>query len=135
MEENPEYAFLFSCFFHLFNSFTFRIGIFPYLAITLNLFFLDAKDIRRVFFKHRSPVYENKSPLQNDPFTRRLITYSLGIYFFFQVIIPMWSWLFPGNVFWNEEGYRMSWKMMLRTKSGTVYFKVRDPVSGVDTGK
>ena len=32
------YAFLLSCLFHVFNSFTFRIGIFPYLSIALNLF-------------------------------------------------------------------------------------------------
>ncbi len=125
------YAFLFSCLFHLFNSFTFRIGIFPYLAISLNLFFLDPNDIRMLFFKHRSPLYENKSSLQNDPFKRRIITYCLGIYLFFQVVLPLRSWLFPGNVFWTEEGYRMSWKMMLRAKSGTVFFKVRDPVSGI----
>ncbi len=113
------YAFLFSCLFHLFNSFTFRIGIFPYLAIALNLFFI-----------HQPPTNENKSSLQVDSFKRRLISYGFGIYLLFQAIIPMRSWLFPGNVFWNEEGYRMSWKMMLRTKGGTVYFKVVDPVSG-----
>ena len=41
----------------------------------------------------------------------------------------MRSWFYPGNVFWTEEGYRMSWKMMMRTKSGALYFKVKDPVS------
>ena len=44
------YAFLLSCLFHVFNSFTFSIGIFPYLSIALNLFFFEPEEIRRIFF-------------------------------------------------------------------------------------
>jgi vitamin K-dependent gamma-carboxylase len=55
-----------------------------------------------------------------------MIIYGFGIYFLFQLIIPMRSWFFPGDVYWTNEGYRMSWKMMMRDKTGTVYFKVTD---------
>ncbi len=122
------YAFLVSCIFHLFNSFTFRIGIFPYLSIALNLFFFHTKQIRRFFFKRRIPA-SNWSFSQREHSGHTLVLYVLGIYFFFQLMLPMRSLLFPGNVFWTEEGYRLSWKMMMRTKSGSVYFKVVDPVS------
>jgi vitamin K-dependent gamma-carboxylase len=38
-KKTRNYAFVFSCFFHLFNSYVFSIGIFPYLCLVLNLFF------------------------------------------------------------------------------------------------
>ncbi|MDQ3292805.1 MAG: HTTM domain-containing protein, partial [Bacteroidota bacterium] len=34
------------------------------------------------------------------------------------------------DVHWTEEGHRMAWQMMLRAKSGTIYFEVRNPVTG-----
>ena len=37
-----KYAFIGSIFFHLFNSFIFQIGIFPYLALAFSLFFFSA---------------------------------------------------------------------------------------------
>jgi vitamin K-dependent gamma-carboxylase len=123
------YAFLLSCLFHIFNSFTFRIGIFPYLSIALNLFFLEPEKVRCVFKNKRSYVYSDINSFHKS-INRQLVIFGLGIYLFIQVILPMRSWFFPGNVFWTEEGYRMSWKMMLRSKSGVVHFKIIDPGSG-----
>jgi hypothetical protein len=42
------------------------------------------------------------------------------------LLLPLRYLAFPGNVLWTEEGYKMSWKMMLRTKTGTVHFKIQD---------
>ena len=122
-------AFFLACLFHLFNSYTFSIGIFPYLSIALNLFFLNPPMVQRFFFRRQKPVIEDNTALQKDSMKRKILMACFGIYLFFQLLIPMRSWLFPGNVFWTEEGYRMSWKMMMRTKSGKIYFKVTDPAS------
>lgn len=128
-------AFFLACIFHLFNSFTFKIGIFPYLSIALFIFFFEPDNIRSLFFKNKASFKGSES----IPLIRKPVIYLLSVYFMLQVIVPMRSWLYPGNVFWTEEGYRMSWKMMLRTKSGSIHFKVIDPVSGktwiVDPGK
>jgi len=124
------YAFLLSCLFHVFNSFTFRIGIFPYLSIALNLFFLDPGKVRRFFFKHKIPPVHNENNHLHKSLYGKIVIYGLGIYLLIQVILPLRAWFFPGNVFWTEEGYRMSWKMMLRSKSGKVHFKIIDPDSG-----
>jgi vitamin K-dependent gamma-carboxylase len=122
-----KYAFLFSCLFHLFNSYVFNIGIFPYLCIALNLFFFDPKDIKRFFFKNRPAFINfNNDTVVDDPLRQKMIGSVFLIFVLFQLIIPMRSWLFPGDVYWTNEGYRMSWKMMMRTKNGTVYFKVID---------
>ncbi|MFT3681222.1 MAG: HTTM domain-containing protein [Ferruginibacter sp.] len=119
------FAFFVSCFFHLFNSFTFKIGVFPYLSIALNLFFLNLGSVNILMNNNRQANLLPPLPALK----KQLIALTLGIYFLFQLILPVRSWFFPGNVFWNEEGYRMSWKMMMRSKSGTVYFKVVDTVS------
>ncbi len=124
------YAFLFSCLFHLFNSFTFNIGIFPYLSIALNLFFLDPEIIRSFFLKKKPPFIQSDTDYVSTSIKRKYIIYALTVYLAVQIILPIRPLFFPGNVFWTEEGYRMSWKMMLRSKNGKIYFKVIDPVSG-----
>src|SRR5690606_31924411 len=44
-----KWAFFVSLFFHLFNSFVFQVGIFPYLSIAFALFFFEPKTIRNIF--------------------------------------------------------------------------------------
>ncbi len=127
-KKTRNYAFIFSILFHLFNSFTFRIGLFPYLSIALNLFFLDSGLVNRLFFGLHQSVQQVKNEIVSSQ-AKKKVLYLLGIYLFFQAIIPTRSWFFPGNVFWSEEGYRMSWKMMMRTKSGKIHFKITDPTT------
>jgi hypothetical protein len=50
----------------------------------------------------------------------------LQIYVFLQLVIPLRSLLYPGHLFWNEEGYRFSWRVMLMEKAGSAYFSVKD---------
>jgi len=38
--------------------------------------------------------------------------------------------LYPGKLFWTEEGFRFSWRVMLMEKAGTAQFKITDGVSG-----
>jgi hypothetical protein len=35
--------------------------------------------------------------------------------------------LYPGKLFWNEEGYRFSWRVMLMEKAGYASFRIKDP--------
>lgn len=113
-----------SVFFHLFNSYTFRIGVFPYLALCLLVFFFPGERVGAVFLR-RTPAVE-PAPAPGSP--RVLVP--LALYFLVQVLLPLQHWWFPGNVNWTEEGQRMSWRMMLRTKDGSIHFIVKDPESG-----
>ena len=123
-------AFTLFCFFHLFNSYSFRIGIFPYLSIAMAVFFFDGETIRKIFFPKKIPVQVSKTIMLKINSVKKIFAYVLAIYFLFQITLPLRSLFYPGNVFFTEEGYRMSWKMMLRKKTGTITFKVHDPVSG-----
>ena len=122
-------AFLLSCLFHLFNSYTFKLGIFPYLSLAFLVFFFEAATIEKIFFKRKPVIHKQVERFEFSLLKRKLIITCLGIYALFQLLLPLHPWIFSGNVFWTEEGYRLSWKMMLRTKSGRIHFKVFDPES------
>jgi hypothetical protein len=44
-----------------------------------------------------------------------------------QLLLPFRFVLYPGNLFWTEQGYRFSWRVMLMDKAGTAFFYVIDP--------
>lgn len=116
-------AFFASIFFHLFNSFIFQIGIFPYLSLAFALFFFPTKTIHRIFLK-RKPFYNKEEvivPNYHKPFVAVFI-----IYFIVQIGLPLRHWFIRDDVLWTEEGHRLSWRMMLRAKSGRTTFKVID---------
>jgi hypothetical protein len=124
-------AFGFAVFFHLFNSFTFRVGVFPYLGIGLCMFFFPPEQIGRLFLRRRdnAPLSEAKPP--PTPYPRSAIWQTVfAVYFTIQLLLPLRHFLYPGNVDWTEDGYRMSWRMMLRAKQGYASFRVEDPETG-----
>ena len=118
-----KYAFYASIFFHLFNSFVFQIGIFPYLSLAFCLFFFDAKTVRNVFLKKKQSFTEHKIDIPNY---KTLLKIGFGVYFSIQIALPLRHYFIEDQVIWTEEGHRLSWRMMLRAKSGSIHFKVVD---------
>lgn len=51
-------------------------------------------------------------------------------FFAFQLLFPWRYLLHDGNIFWNEEGYRFSWRVMLMEKAGTATFFIEDGKTG-----
>jgi len=118
-----KFAFFASLFFHLFNAIVFQVGIFPFLSLAFALFFFEPELIRNIFFKKKEFYDQGEviQPKYNKPFLA-LFT----IYFIIQIALPLRHHIISDNVLWTEEGHRMSWRMMLRSKSGNVSFKVID---------
>lgn len=50
----------------------------------------------------------------------------LFIFFSIQLLLPWRYILYPGNIFWTEEGYRFAWRVMLMEKAGYTNFIVKD---------
>lgn len=123
-------AFILSIFFHLFNSIVFQIGIFPYLALGLFIFFFPTETIHRLFLK-RKPYY-NQAEIE-PPKHRNLLVSFFGIWFLVQLALPVRHWFIKGDVLWTEEGHRLSWRMMLRNRSGISTFTVVDKKTGEKT--
>ena len=122
-----KWAFAASVFFHLFNSIVFQIGIFPYLSLAFTVFFYEPETIRRIFFK-KKPVPESRG--FSRPAYAPVLLGVLGVYFFIQLVLPIRHHFIKGDVLWTEEGHRMSWRMMLRSRSGNLRFRVVDRESG-----
>ncbi|MDC6361738.1 MULTISPECIES: HTTM domain-containing protein [Flavobacteriaceae] len=128
-------AFVLAIFFHLFNSIVFQIGIFPYLSLAFTVFFFEPQTIRNLFLKTKKVVVEQTQIL---PKNRKWILGILGGYFLVQLILPLRHHAFQDDVLWTEEGHRLSWRMMLRSRSGTIRFRVvnkkTDKVTFIDLG-
>ncbi|MCM4161136.1 HTTM domain-containing protein [Antarcticibacterium flavum] len=115
-------AFLAAIFFHLFNSFIFHIGIFPYLALALAVFFFPSRRINQIFLRGRKPYYEAGEVVV--PSYRKPLLVFFSVWFIVQIALPLRHHFFQDNVLWTEEGHRLSWRMMLRSKGGDSTFKV-----------
>lgn len=115
-------AFCISIFFHLFNSIVFQIGIFPYMSMAFAFFFFSSEMLQRRFLpkKKHYDLGEIKVPKY-----RNVLIAVASIYFAFMILLPLRHWTFTDDVLWTEEGHRLSWRMMLRTRSAilTVYTK------------
>jgi hypothetical protein len=44
--------------------------------------------------------------------------------------MPLRHWLYPGDVYWTEQGFRFSWNVMLMEKNGSADFHVTEPSTG-----
>jgi hypothetical protein len=51
----------------------------------------------------------------------------ITLFIVIQLLIPFRYVFYPGNLFWYEEGYRFSWRVMLMEKKGYATFYVEDP--------
>ena len=122
-----KYAFFAAVFFHLFNSIVFQVGVFPYMSLALMVFFFKPETIRNIFLKKKKLYNENGAIV---PKKNSYVTFLLLIYFSVQLLLPLHHWAIKDNVLWTEEGHRMSWRMMLRVKSGIITYKVVDKANG-----
>lgn len=120
-------AFFASILFHLFNSIVFQIGIFPYLSLAFTVFFFEPETIRKLFFK-KKPVFSTSET--TVPMYKNMLLSVLGFYFIIQLLLPIRHHFIADEVLWTEEGHRMSWRMMLRSRNGRGQFKIVNHVTG-----
>ncbi len=140
------WAFMVAGVFHLLTWMLFpQIGVFPWLMMGGALIFFPAdwprSLYRRVFDAlagtgGRAPLPDAvPAPDRSSaPTGRRLLPWAIGasvaIYFLVQLAVPLRHYAYPGNVRWNEEGYRFSWRVLVTEKVGLAEFRVVDPHSG-----
>lgn len=134
-------AFLLVIFFHVFTRVLFPIGMFPYIMIVSALIFFDAKLHQQIinFIKKLLSKFSFRAQSRNlklvsnyhfSKTKRKIIVPILVLFFIVQVLVP-WRYLwYPGELFWTEEGYRFSWRVMLMEKAGSTNFKIVDKKTG-----
>ena len=117
-------------FFHVFTRILFPIGMFPYIMIVSALIFFDTKThehILNLFRKLFGWIYAGKTRFKTEIYQykkQNLIGSLLVVFFSIQLLLPFRYLLYPGELFWTEEGYRFSWRVMLMEKTGYTEFKV-----------
>jgi Vitamin K-dependent gamma-carboxylase len=105
--------------FHTLTALLFPIGVFPWVMIGSTLIFFhygNSPSLALSFSKNWTDSNKNF-----------MLTFSfLALFFIFQLLFPWRYLLYEGNLFWTEEGYRFSWRVMLAEKAGTAFFYVKD---------
>ncbi len=117
--------------FHVITGWLFQIGMFPYIMILSTLVFFSAEFHQKLlgFLKSllRYPEYESR-PLATS-FTAQWITGVLVAHFLIQWIFPFRYLVYPGELFWHEQGFRFGWRVMLIEKAGSAFFYAQLPDS------
>ncbi len=122
-------GFLLVVVFHVFTRILFPIGMFPYIMIVVTLIFFDETFHEKIitFLKEKLnfstykitalPVYE---------FKKKIVFKIVSLFLIIQLLFPWRYVLYPGELFWTEQGYRFSWRVMLMEKAGYTTFKIVD---------
>ena len=121
--------------FHLATSLFFNIGMFPYIMIALTTIFFTEKFHCRMIERLRSLFKKNKEQENQITFIPshkilKVLAVLFVIHFTIQILMPFRYMLYDGNLFWTEQGYRFSWRVMLMEKAGTAFFYVREKSTG-----
>jgi len=128
-------AFLLVVFFHGLTATLFPIGMFPYIMILSTLIYFSPafheKIIVRLSNWLRIKSLSAPESCWRPTFGQTWYTLGLAVFFSLQILLPFRHYLYPGELFWNEEGFRFSWRVMLIEKAGIATFKVVDGSSGV----
>lgn len=121
--------------FHTMTGILFQIGIFPLVMIFVVTIFFSSEwheqlltRMSQLFSKKLTPIFVT-SASQTTTANRFLLPF-LTVFFLFQLIFPWRYVLYPDNLFWTEEGYRFSWRVMLMEKAGTATFYVKNGETG-----
>ncbi|WP_316791333.1 HTTM domain-containing protein [Pedobacter frigoris] len=126
-------AYVFVIAFHLATALFFPgIGMFPYVMIICSFVFFSSSFQRDLLnrFTGQNSLAQMGNIYQLPLRTNKLVILAAAIYFFIQVIVPLRFLIYPGKLFWYEEGYRFSWRVMLMEKSGNTFFYVKEPSTG-----
>jgi hypothetical protein len=102
------------------------IGMFPFIMIVSSLIFFSGTfhdRLHNLLFRAKN-THRSLMPQFNR--YQKALTFLLFVYFFLQLSIPFRYLAYPGNLFWTEEGYRFSWRVMLMEKAGHATFYVED---------
>jgi uncharacterized membrane protein YphA (DoxX/SURF4 family) len=129
------WAFVTVVIFHALTGILFQIGVFPLvMAGAALIFFSEAWHVRVQGRLRRVLGLEPMAPASTQATAGtsvpRMLQGFFIAYFVFQLLFPWRYLVYPGNLFWTEEGYRFSWRVMLMEKAGTATFYVKDTRTG-----
>lgn len=129
-------AFLLVIIFHALTRMLFPIGMFPFIMIVSALIFFSPQvhhgilNLISKWFSISKQRFDNLKIYQFTAIQKKLSLGIVSIFFLVQILFPWRYLLYPGELFWTEEGFRFSWRVMLMEKAGYAEFKVVNAETG-----
>lgn len=125
--------------FHTMVGILFNIGMFPFIMTLSALIFFPPTWPRDLLKRVRRggrgvPVKPVATSASAAPSRERVTSASVpgwaiaiaAVFVVAQVVVPLRHFAYPGDVLWNEQGMRWSWKVMVREKNGDLSYRVVD---------
>lgn len=118
--------------FHALTAILFPIGMFPYIMMATALIFFPAEAYSQFLSRIRirgtgkKDLFVPGAPYRFSKGWSTALPILMGLFLIIQVALPFRYLLYPGELFWTEEGYRFSWRVMLIEKAGHAQFFVHD---------
>lgn len=126
------WAYLAVIVFHVLTAMLFPIGMFPYIMIVTALIFFSASFHEKIIalmyriLQVKGDIANPPKTYQYRPVVGKLIQAGLLVFFVWQLLLPLRYLAYPGQLFWTEQGYRFSWRVMLMEKAGYAEFTIID---------
>jgi len=125
------YAYVVLLSFHFLTRVLFDIGMFPIIMSIAALVFFDPSWPRR-FVRRPAVAPAAAGPVMATRFHRFALAFG-ALYCVVQLVVPLRSRFYAGDVLWHEQGMRFSWRVMVRAKGGATTFIVKDKATGAIT--
>lgn len=123
-QKTRPFAYLVVVVFHIVTGHLFQIGVFPYVMMVATWIFFSAEFHQK--FLSLLKVKKETDTLHYQPRFASFWLTLLLLHFSIQLILPFRYLLYPGKLFWTEQGYRFSWRVMLMEKNAYTTFVVKD---------
>lgn len=123
--------------FHIATAMLFQIGVFPWVMIALTPVFFAPDWPMRVLGRstRRVPDADHTANGARDPALGggrlgRATVLALSLLAALNVVLPLRHYAADGNVRFNDDGYYLSWRVMLTERAGFLEYAVRDTGTG-----
>jgi len=119
-----KFGYFFVIVFHFTTWMLFPIGVFPWVMMVGTLIFFSPSFHEKILSFFRA----SKTKLQTTPqkTTSKQVVAFLTVFCLIQLITPFRYLLNEGDVFYTEQGYRFSWRVMLMEKTAEATFYAVD---------
>ena len=122
-------AFVLVIIFHFLTAVLFPIGMFPYIMIVSCLIFFSTEFHEKILLLFKTDLDFKQNKPSDFHYFSKFEFIAISLLLLFQIIFPFRHYVYPGELFWHEQGYRFSWRVMLMEKKGYTQFKIVDSLS------
>lgn len=123
------FAFFLVVVFHVLTRALFPIGMFPFIMVAGASMFFPATFHRRWLIPV-ARIFRTAPGRTSSVQDHSASKFFIALFLIIQMVLPFRYLAYPGELFWHEQGFRFSWRVMLMEKQGYTTFTCVDPGTG-----